>query len=147
MTIEERINELGEKYEKQKEINKELVDCNARLLTQAVAATKRVVALEKENERLKSVCNDLTNTHRNIGEENKRLEKENAELKDYRLCTLKTQQTEMSKYALNLEHKLEWYDSQLTKAKEIIRQFLNDYPVITKEVLDKLEQFIKEAAE
>lgn len=33
---------------------------------------------------------------------------------------------------------------QLTKAKEIIRQFLNDYPVITKELLDKLEQFIKE---
>lgn len=32
----------------------------------------------------------------------------------------------------------------LIKAKEIIRQFLNDYPVITKEVLDKLEQFIKE---
>lgn len=33
---------------------------------------------------------------------------------------------------------------QLAKATEIIRQFLNDYPVITKEVLDKLEQFIKE---
>lgn len=33
---------------------------------------------------------------------------------------------------------------QLAQAKEIIRQFLNDYPVITKEVLDKLEQFIKE---
>lgn len=33
---------------------------------------------------------------------------------------------------------------QLAKAKEIIKQFLNDYPVITKEVLDKLEQFIKE---
>lgn len=35
-------------------------------------------------------------------------------------------------------------DDELTKAKEIIRQFLNDYPVITKELLDKLEQFIKE---
>lgn len=33
---------------------------------------------------------------------------------------------------------------QLARATEIIRQFLNDYPVITKEVLDKLEQFIKE---
>ena len=35
-------------------------------------------------------------------------------------------------------------DDKLDKAKDIIRQFLNDYPVITKEVLDKLEQFIKE---
>ena len=34
--------------------------------------------------------------------------------------------------------------NQLAKAKEIIKQFLNDYPVITKELLDKLEQFIKE---
>lgn len=34
---------------------------------------------------------------------------------------------------------------QLAQAKEIIKQFLNDYPVITKELLDKLEQFIKEA--
>lgn len=33
---------------------------------------------------------------------------------------------------------------QLKQAKEIIKQFLNDYPVITKEQLDKLEQFIKE---
>lgn len=36
------------------------------------------------------------------------------------------------------------YKDQLAQAKEIIRQFLNDYPIITKEVLDKLEQFIKE---
>lgn len=33
---------------------------------------------------------------------------------------------------------------QLEQAKEIIKQFLNDYPVITKELLDKLEQFIKD---
>ena len=33
---------------------------------------------------------------------------------------------------------------QLEQAKEIIKQFLNDYPVITKELLDKLELFIKE---
>ena len=31
-----------------------------------------------------------------------------------------------------------------TKAKGVIKQFLNDYPVITKEILDKLEQLIKE---
>lgn len=36
------------------------------------------------------------------------------------------------------------YDDKLAKAVAIIKQFLNDYPVITKEVLDKLEQFIKE---
>lgn len=35
---------------------------------------------------------------------------------------------------------------KLEQAKEIIKQFLNDYPVITKELLDKLEQFIKEEA-
>jgi phospholipid N-methyltransferase len=60
MTIEERINELGEKYEKQKEINKELVDenhkladCNARLLDQVGAATKQAIELEKKNAELK----------------------------------------------------------------------------------------------
>ena len=52
------------------------------------------------------------------------LEKENAELKDYRLTTLAKQQTGMSKYALNLEHKLSWYDDQLTKAKELLERLL-----------------------
>ena len=33
---------------------------------------------------------------------------------------------------------------QLKEVKEIIRQFLNNYPVITRDSLDKLEQFIKE---
>ena len=53
------------------------------------------------------------------------LEKENAELKDYRLTTVAKQQTDMSKYALNLEHKLSWYDNQLTKAKEIINDLVH----------------------
>ena len=53
------------------------------------------------------------------------LEKENAELKNYRLTTLAKQQTGMSKYALNLEHKLSWYDDQLTKAKEIIKELMS----------------------
>ena len=52
------------------------------------------------------------------------LEKENAELKDYRLNTVAKQQTGMSKYALNLEHKLSWYDDQLTKAKELLERLL-----------------------
>lgn len=36
---------------------------------------------------------------------------------------------------------------RLTQAKAIIKQFLNDYPVITKELLDKLEQFVKETSD
>lgn len=44
-----------------------------------------------------------------------------------------------------LQHEeLQMYVEQLTKAKEIIKQFLNDYPIITKDLLDKLEQFISE---
>ena len=46
------------------------------------------------------------------------------ELKDYRLTTLAKQQTGVSKYALNLEHKLSWYDDQLTKAKELLERLL-----------------------
>ena len=79
------------------------------------------------------------------------LEKENAELKDYRLTTLAKQQTDMSKYALNLEHKLSWYDDQLTKAKELLERFLGlgnlwdldckDYFPLRKEA----EQFIKDS--
>lgn len=52
------------------------------------------------------------------------LKEENAELKDYRLTTLAKQQTGMSKYALNLEHKLSWYDDQLTKAKDLIKRLI-----------------------
>ena len=52
------------------------------------------------------------------------LEKENAELKDYRLKTLAENQTDVQKYAVNLEHKLSWYDEQLLKAKEIIKRLL-----------------------
>jgi uncharacterized protein YcfL len=52
------------------------------------------------------------------------LEKENAELKDYRLTTLAKQQTENQKYTVNLEHKLSWYDDQLTKAKELLERLL-----------------------
>jgi len=55
---------------------------------------------------------------------------------------------------LDKEDKDAKYDSLLARfqeqekftaqAKEIIRQFLNDYPAITKELLDKLEQFLKQ---
>lgn len=49
-----------------------------------------------------------------------KFEKKNTKLRDYRLSTLVKEQSEVSKYALNLEHKLEWYDNKFTKAKEII---------------------------
>lgn len=66
-------------------------------------------------------------------EYNEELEKENAELKDYRLTTLAKQQTENQKYTVNLEHKLSWYDDQLTKATEIIKKLYAVYydPCVT----------------
>jgi len=48
----------------------------------------------------KSVCEQLTNTHRNLG-------------------------------------------NQLAQAKEIIKYLVNAYPIITKETLEKAEQFLK----
>lgn len=77
------------------------------------------------------------------------LEKENAELKDYRLTTVAKQQTGMSKYALNLEHKLGWYDDQLTKAKELLAKWvelykpkLDGYPIPP--IQEQTEQFLNE---
>ena len=74
------------------------------------------------------------------------------ELKDYRLTTVAKQQTDMSKYALNLEHKLSWYDDQLTKAKGIIDEFvfLLTHPrtaLDTKTVMQKAEQFLNSEVE
>ena len=81
--------------------------------------------------------------------------KEHAELTDYRLPTLAKQQTENQKYTVNLEHKLSWYDDQLTKAKEIIKELyegldklylsgLSDKQIAFIERLqDKTEQYFK----
>ena len=92
----------------------------------------------------KNVENQLEEKDNRIAE----LEKENAELKDYRLNTMAKEQTEMSKYALNLEHKLSWYDDQLTKAKEILEEVCNSIPSSVaeyiKEPLEKAEQFLKD---
>ena len=84
--------------------------------------SRRIAELEAENERL-TVSYETLKLHDE--EEIGMLKSENAELKDYRLTTLAKQQTGMSKYALNLEHKLSWYDDQLTKAKEIIKYLLS----------------------
>ena len=77
------------------------------------------------------------------------LEKENAELKNYRLTTVAKQQTDMSKYALNLEHKLSWYDNQLTKAIELLKWALHSDPEHDNLVdfdtkWKEAEQFLKE---
>lgn len=52
--FKETNHELAELAIARKQENKDLADCNARLLTQATAATKRVVALEQENAELKT---------------------------------------------------------------------------------------------
>ena len=95
----------------------------------------KIMELEEKNTELEKESNRLFLEGAKRVEE---LEKENAELKEKR-----EQDCDSSQYeGFNCSEKERL--KQLTKAKEIIRQFLNDYPVITKEVLDKLEQFIKE---
>ena len=99
---------------------------------------------EEQIAELKAEC-DLAIEGRDI--KIKKLEKENAELKDYRLTTLAKQQTDMSKYALNLEHKLSWYDDQLTKAKEIIKNLMKFAEIDCREYEEaykEAEQFVKE---
>jgi len=120
MTIEKRINELGEKYEKQKEINKDLADCNSRLLSQAAAATKRLVALEKENAELEE------------------------ELKNW-----KDEWQEQVQKAIDEGYARTQQTIQLTKAKELLAKWvelykpkLEGYPITP--IQEQTEQFLKE---
>ena len=102
----------------------ELKDYNKKLLQSDIDKQNKIVLLSKK-------VNDL--------------QKENVRLKDYRLTTLEKQQTDMSKYALNLEHKLSWYDNKLNKAKVIINKWLRVYNTnTTKEVIKESEDFLKE---
>ena len=119
----------------------------------------RCEALEKENKTISRKANEAiadkllitakyNEVLNDLNQENDKLQKENAELKDYRLTTLAKQQTDMSKYALNLEHKLSWYDDQLTKAKELLKRYV-PYRQITdskvyKDLADETEQFLSE---
>ena len=116
---------------------------------------RTIAELEKENAELKNKlehrnCLDCSNHSSKLRLRTLELEKENTELKDYRLTTLAKQQTDMSKYALNLEHKLSWYDDQLTKAKELLKQLVDiEYAInIPKEKIISLrvkaEQFLSE---
>ena len=76
---------------------------------------------EKELGKVEGKLADLTSEYYEL--ENLK-NNEIAELKDYRLKTLAENQTDVQKYAVNLEHKLSWYDEQLLKAKEIIKRLL-----------------------
>ena len=76
---------------------------------------------EKELGKVEGKFADLTSEYYEL--ENLK-NNEIAELKDYRLKTLAENQTDVQKYAVNLEHKLSWYDEQLLKAKEIIKRLL-----------------------
>ena len=107
--------------------------------------------LEKENaeleQKLEQTEKDLADYQFNYPT-TKELQKENAELKDYRLNTLKEQQTGIQKYALNLEHKLNWYDDKLTKAKEIIKNLMEFAEMDDREYekeYKEAEQFLKES--
>lgn len=133
---------------------------NERLETNVHADNSKVIAkLEKENAELKNIADFQTSSNmdryfqlKRCKEQIAELEKENAEVRDYRLSTLAKEQSEVSKYALNLEHKLEWYDNELTKAKEILKRILHtlknedsDYTFALKNthpVLIEAEQFL-----
>jgi hypothetical protein len=94
------------------------------LLDKQIEATLK---LDKENEELTRINDNLEKDRLAHIELEDKLKKENAELKDYRLTTVAKQQTEMSKYALKLEHNLSWYDDQLTKAKELLEKWYKQH--------------------
>lgn len=68
------------------------------------------------------------------------LQKENAELAE-QIAELKDDNKVMADNYSRMEQK--FYDN-ITKSKEWIRRFMNEYPVITKEVFEEAEQFLKE---
>lgn len=88
--------------------------------------------IDNQNENTQKILECIEALKTNCNNRIAELEQENAELKEqhYADCELVDKTSEII--------------SQLNKAKSIIRQFLNDYPVITKEVLGKLEQFVNE---
>ena len=164
MMIKERKPESGaELYRKLQKENHELADCNARLLDQVGAATKRTIELEKENEQLKSAAEFQQSSNMKRHFEIQELKKENAELKeeidkkqnlaDVRLeQELETYQKLhiKSKEKLDTEIALDEVKDQLTKAKEIISEFVewanwegSKCPSF-KSIQAKAEQFLEE---
>ena len=73
---------LQEQYEKQKEINKELVDENEALKFAARMSEKTELQLRKENEQLKATAEFQQSSNMKRHFEIQELEKENAELKE-----------------------------------------------------------------
>ena len=121
----------------------------------------RIKELEKENAELKHNKKTIVHLADCLAEKMKeRIEELETQLKweqdtkseiaDF-LGKANSENAELKKkigiYQKGMYDEIEKRDRKLTKAKEIIKQFLNDYPVITKELLDKLEQFIKEIEE
>ena len=123
MTKEELKQEAEESAKKFFGKPTDLVDLdNLRIFKNGYLASAE--SREKRVEELEKACEETQELLDKQIEATYKLDKENAELKDYRLTTLAKQQTDMSKYALNLEHKLSWYDDQLTKAKELLEKLL-----------------------
>ena len=142
MMIKERKPESGaELYRKLQKENHELADCNARLLDQVGAATKRTIELEKENEQLKSAAEFQQSSNMKRHFEIQELKKENAELKaeienDRDLPTVA--------YMHGAEKQKKKDEKQLTKAKEILKMIVNYYPCYNKTITEQAEQFLKE---
>jgi hypothetical protein len=143
-------NRLGLAYREYEQLTKEqdehlaeLEKENTELKTKKIPQLERRIASIRGSHKV-----DVKKLNARI-EQVERLKKENAELKDYRLTTLAKQQTDMSKYALNLEHKLSWYDDQLTKAKELLKKcvcIINRLTPTTA-LLDKNERSLLKQAE
>ena len=132
--------EFGERHSEKKmeELEKENKDLRDNYDQFKAIAEPEIERLKKENaelkEHIKADCIDCADYIKN-----QKLKKENADLK--------TDKQYWEQKANRLI--TEWRETldKLTKAKEIIKQFLNDYPVITKELLDKLEKFLKDKSQ
>lgn len=105
--------------------------------------SRRIAGLEQENAELKDKLNNLSKVAEVRLANWQKYEQENAELKEINEGYCKSRDRLVS-IGLPTFMSCKETVNKLKEAKEIIKQFLNDYPVITKELLDKLEQFIKE---
>ena len=140
---------LKEKYEKQKEINKELVDENEALKFAARMSENTEKQLQKENAELEK---DKAYAEEQLDEQIQatlKLQKENAELKA---------ELEENKDlpAIAYQQGAEWWkkksDSKLAQAKELIKGLL-DLPDLIEdrtsehtELIGRAEQFLEEEA-